>query len=120
MNALLALAVVLGQQLGRVYPLGQIVEASIALPAGQAQYARFPQGFEHGADLIGRAPEPVDLLGGAMPLEVSAAQWSPRPDLGEEVVDGLALFMSPGDALVPDRSVPVDAVPRAGPGSAPG
>ena len=74
----------LGQQLGGEEPLGQVVDAAVAVAPGEAQDPGLGQRLEDRPDLVGRAPVPVDRRAR---LDVGRRQRAVAPDPLEQLLD---------------------------------
>ena len=98
-----------GQQVSRIEPLHQVVDAPVPLAPGDAQDARLGQRLEDGPDLVRGTPVPVD--GGAR-LDVGRGQRSVAPDPLQELLDERGVLVE-GPALVRSAGpVPGQPVPR--------
>ena len=105
---LLALGNAFLEQAGREEALGEVVVATVALAAGDAEDAGLGQGLEDGARLQRRPPVPVDRLAA---VEVGGGDRAVAPDPLEELGDVVAV-VAEGLALVgAARPVPGEAVP---------
>ena len=65
------------EELDREQPLGEVVEALVAVAPGDAQDAGLGKRLEDRAHLIGRPPVPVD---GRTRLDIGCAHWAVRAD----------------------------------------
>ena len=104
---LLVLRAPLREQLGREQALREVVQAPVAVAAGDPEHARKRQRLEDRADLVRRAPVPVDRLAH---LDVSGRQRPLLPDPLEQLGDELGVVV---ELAVPVRrrvAVPADPV----------
>ena len=99
MAALLAFGASLGEQVGRKEALGQVVDAPVAVAPGQPEDAGLGERLEDRADLVGRAPVPVD---GGPRLDVGRGERSVLADPAEELLDQRAV-VAEGRRLVVQR-----------------
>src|SRR5215207_1387906 len=106
---LLLLRPPLGEEVGREEPLGEVVQAPVAVAAGNPEHARQRQRLEDRAHLVRRAPVPVDRL---THLDVLGRQRPLLPDPLEQLGDELGVVV---ELAVPVRrriAVPADPVVR--------
>ena len=106
---LLVLGRALGEERGRKEPLGQVVDAPVALAPGERQDAGLRQRLEDRPDLVGRAPVPVDRRAW---LDVGRRQRSLAPDPVEELLDEVGVLVERLLAVTRVESVPADPIPR--------
>src|SRR5215207_6583164 len=106
---LLLLRPPLGEEVGREEPLGEVVQAPVAVAAGNPEHARQRQRLEDRAHLVRRAPVPVDRL---THLDVLGRQRPLLPDPLEQLGHELGVVV---ELAVPVRrriAVPADPVVR--------
>ena len=108
MAALLALRWTPGQELRREEPLREVVDAAVALAAGDRQDAGLAQRLQDRADLVGGAPVPVD---GRTRLNVRGAQRAALADPLQQLLDQWGMLVEGTSRVALVVEVPRQPVP---------
>ncbi len=99
----------LREEVRREEPFDEVVDPTVPVPPGQAQDPRLGQRLEDRADLVRRAPVPVDR--GAR-LDVGRGQGTVAPDPVEQLLDERGVDVERVRRVVVPAPVPGDPVPR--------